>query len=389
MACVCLLVMPFAAYIPAIRGGFIWDDDAYVVHNQTLRSLDGLRRIWFEPMSIPQYYPLVHTSFWVEYQAWGLWPAGYHAVNVALHSLTSLMLYVVLRRLALPGAWLASALFAIHPVHVESVAWITERKNVLSGLFYVLSFLAYLRFLDARKTGARATWSWYLAACLLFIGAMLSKTVACSLPAAILLVHWWKQGRIGWRELAPTLPLFAVGLSLGLTTAYLERVHVGASGDEFHWTFLERCLIAGRALWFYAAKLLVPVRLTFFYPRWKIDATNPVQWAYPIGAMALVAALWFARHRLGRGPLVAVLFFGGTLFPALGFINVYPMRYSFVADHFQYLASIGILALFAAAISTAAFSAGTGGRSVMHGRKPLAAVGCALLLLAMGVQTWR
>ncbi len=147
------------------------------------------------------------------------------------------------------------------------------------------------------------------------------------------------------------LPFFVAGAALALVTSWLERTHVGASGPDWALSVLDRCLIAGRALWFYAGKLLWPANLTFIYPRWQVDPGVWWQWLFPLMAVAMVTILWSLRERIGRGPLVAVLFFAGTLFPALGFANVYPMRYSFVADHFQYLASAGLIALAAAGLT--------------------------------------
>jgi Flp pilus assembly protein TadD len=349
-----IVLMTVVAYVPALRAGFIWDDDSYVTENRLLRTPTGLQQIWAEPRASPQYYPLVFTTFWVEYHLWGLHPFGYHAVNVLLHATGAVLLWLILRRLRVPGAWLAAAVFAVHPVHVESVAWITERKNVLSGVFYLGAMLAYLRtrrpatdFL-AKLRAPRA----YAVALALFVCALLSKTVACSLPAAILLVLWWKRGRLERRDLLPLIPMFAVGLTLGLTTVWLERHHVGAQGADWSFTAAERVLIAGRALWFYAGKLIWPAKLMFNYPSWKIDAAIGWPWLYPAGAAAALAMLWLLRRRIGTGPLVAALLFAGTLAPALGFVNVYPMRYSFVADHFQYLASISFIALVVAVATT-------------------------------------
>jgi Flp pilus assembly protein TadD len=347
-----IVLLVFLVYLPALRGGFIWDDDAYVTGNPTLHDLGGLQRIWFEVGAVPQYYPMVHTTFWLEYHLWGLNPFGYHLVNILLHAMAAILLWQVLLRLRIRGAWLAAVLFALHPVCVESVAWITERKNVLSAVFYFAAALAYLRFVALEKPGGpnRLRWHWYLGALVLFMAALLSKTMTCSLPAALLLVCWWKNGRVQRSEILPLLPFFALGAGLGLMTAWIEKHHVGAQGAEWSLTFADRCLIAGRALWFYAGKLVWPVHLTFIYPRWKIEPEVWWQWLFPVAAAGVVAGLWLARRRIGKGPLVAVLFFAGTLGPALGFVNVYPMRYSFVADHFQYLASVGLITLCAAGL---------------------------------------
>jgi len=336
-----------AAYIPSLRGGFIWDDDGYVTANQTLRTLAGLWRIWFDPSATPQYYPLVHTTFWFEYHIWGLHAFGYHAVNLGLHATSAVLLYCLLTRLELPGAWIAAAIFALHPVEVESVAWITECKNVLSTMFYLGASLAFLRFASVESAGGpeRRRWSCYFLSLILFVAALFSKSVTCSLPAAMLLVAWWKGGRLRWNDIWPLAPFFMLGAGSGLATAWLEKHHVKAEGADWSLNLIERVLIAGRAMWFYAAKLVWPAHLTFSYPRWHIDAGVWWQWLFPAGALGVVRVLWAARNRIGRGPLAAVLFFIGTLGPALGFVNIYPMRYTFVADHYQYLAGIGLIAL--------------------------------------------
>lgn len=345
-----LLLVTFVAYLPAVRAGFIWDDDAYVTDNSTLESLGGLRRIWFEIGATDQYYPLVFTSFWIERHLWGETPLGYHIVNILLHALSACLLWIILKRLAVPGAALAAAIFVLHPVHVESVAWITERKNVLSGVFYLAAALAYLRFtgLTQPETTALRRRSIYALALSLFIAALLSKTVTASLPAAILLLIWWKQGRLRLADIRPLFPFFALGLAAGLLTAWIERHHVGTGQIDWQLSLIDRCLIAGRAVCFYLAKLAIPAKLTFIYPRWQIDASNAAQFIYPLLVIAALVTLLLLRRRIGRGPFTAAAFFVCTLFPALGFIDVYPMRFSFVADHFQYLASIGPIVLFAA-----------------------------------------
>ncbi|MGA3269102.1 MAG: tetratricopeptide repeat protein [Verrucomicrobiota bacterium] len=379
-----LAAITLLAYLPVWHAGFIWDDDAYVTQNATLHDLAGLWRIWFQVGAVPQYYPLVHTTFWVEHHLWGLHPLGYHLDNVLLHVVGALLLACVLGRLQVPGAWLAAAIFALHPVQVESVAWVTERKNVLSGVFYFAAALAYLAFdpPGSMEGLSRRRWSYYWAALGLFLAALLSKTVTCSLPAALLLVRWWKNGRVVGRDVWPLLPFFALGVGLGLLTAWMEQHHVGAQGAEWSLTFADRCLVAGRAVWFYAGKLIWPAPLIFIYPRWTINAGLWWQWLFPAAAMGVVAGLWWRRRRFGYGPLVGVLFFIGTLGPALGFVNVYPMRYSFVADHFQYLASVGLMALAAAGVA----------RILVHLRwwqRPAGYALCMVPLLGLAVFTWR
>ena len=345
-----LLVLTALAYVPAARCGYIWDDEQYVVDNTTLRSLAGLKQIWLDPKATPQYYPMVHTTYWLEYHIWQLDPAGYHVVNIALHAIAAILLWRILVFLNIPAAALAAAIFAIHPVHVESVAWITERKNVLSGVFYLAAALVYLRWaLGAKRLPRKKHIAVYVAALVLFVFALLSKTVTSTLPAVLLLILWWKRDRLVGKDVLSLAPFFALGITFGIITAVLERSHVGAIGEEFQLSVIQRCLIAGRVPWFYMSKLLWPAKLAFTYPRWSVDAAVLWQYIFPAATIGAVIVLWFGRRRIGKGPLVAVLFFIGTLFPALGFFNVYPFRFSFVADHFQYLASIGPITLAAAA----------------------------------------
>jgi Flp pilus assembly protein TadD len=387
LATALLVLMAAAVHWPATKCSYIWDDNYYVEDNAPIRAPDGLVAIWFERGATPQYYPLVFTTFWVEYRMWQLDPTGYHVVNILLHALGAVLLWRVLKYLRVPGAWVAAAVFAVHPVHVESVAWITERKNVLSGVFYLAAALAYLYYAklgepepDPRRP--RGTRWLYALALVLFLCALGSKTVTGSLPAALLLVTYWKRGRIVWRDVWPLLPFFLAGLASGLNTAWIEVNLLDARGPEWDHSFIDRCLIAGRALWFYAAKLVWPASLAFIYPRWIIDATVWWQYLFPIAAVAVVAGLFLARKRIGRGPLVAVLFFAGTLVPALGFFNVYPHIYSFVADHFQYLASIGLIALGVGLGFEGARRAGAAGPKV-------AAVVSVVVLAVLGTLTWR
>jgi tetratricopeptide (TPR) repeat protein len=375
-----LIAGSLLAYLPALGAGYIWDDDFYVTANRTLLDGAGLRRIWIEPGATPQYYPLVFSLFWVEHALWGLQPFGYHLVNLLLHISNALLLVAVLKRLEVPGAWLAGVLFALHPVNVESVAWITERKNTLSFFFALLSLLAYMRFssIAASADGPPRRWGWYLPALALFAAALFSKTVACSLPAVILVLIWWKRGRIGVRDVGPLLPFFLLGGVLAWVTVTMERGHVGAEALQIDLSRIERVLLAGRAFWFYLFKLLAPLNLTFIYPRWQIDDRAAWQYLFPIAVAALLVALWLLRRRIGRGPLAAALLFGGILVPALGFIDVYPFRYSWVADHFQYHASAAALVLLAAIVTTS-----------LGGKAPRLAFALILLGGVLGTLTFR
>jgi Tfp pilus assembly protein PilF len=374
-----LVAATVVAYLPALSAGFVWDDDSHVTDNQCLRSLDGLRRIWLEPGATPQYYPLTHTSFWLEYRLWGSRPFGYHLNNILLHALNAVLIVLLLRRLGVPGAWLAGLLFALHPVHAESVAWVSERKNVLSGAFYLAAALAFLRYAPpSGEDGKRGPKRYHLLFLGLFLAALLSKTVTATLPAALLLVLYWCRGRVTRRDLPPLLLPFGLAVAAGSVTVWMEAHHVGAVGESWDLGVVERVLISGRALWFYLGTLAWPVDLTFIYPRWEVDSGAIWQFLYPAAVLVSLAVLVLARHRIGRGPVVAALYFAGTLVPALGFFNVYPFRFSFVADHFQYLASIGPLAV-----------AGAVGVGILS-RWPWAGtvLGC-VLLSTMGFLSWQ
>lgn len=331
-------------YAPAINAGFIWNDIDYVTA-PALRSAAGLERIWFELGATEQYYPLLHSAFWVQHKLWGDWPTGYHITNILLHAACACLLAAVLRRLEIGDAarWFTAFLFALHPVYVESVAWISEQKNTLSLLFYLIAALLYLRF-DATRSRLA-----YAGATALFVCALLSKSVTATLPPALLVVFWWRRGRIDWRrDVAPLTPWFVLAAAMGLFSAYVERKYIGAEGAEFALSFADRCVLAGRIAWFYVGKLLWPADLVFIYPRWQIDAGVAGQWVFTLGVVGLLGALWALRNR-SRAPLAAALFFGGSLFPTLGFFNVYAFIFSFVADHWQYLPSIGLLVLGAGA----------------------------------------
>lgn len=347
-----LVIVTVLAYWPALGGGLLWDDQAHITRPD-LQSLHGLTRIWFDLGATQQYYPLLHSAFWLEHQLWGDAQVGYHLTNILLHAAAAWLVFLVLRQLKVPGALLAAAIFALHPVHVESVAWISEQKNTLSAVFYLAAMLSYLWFDEYRRSALgkpRAAKFYWLALGLFLLGLM-TKTVTATLPAALLVVFWWQRGRLSWRrDVLPLLPFFVSGAAAGAITAWVERKLIGAEGAAFELSFLQRGLIAGRALWFYAAKLLWPADLTFIYPRWEPNPAAWWQWLFPVAALLLLLALWAIRRRW-RAPLAGVLFFVGTLFPVLGFLNVYPFIYSFVADHFQYLASLGLITLFAVGVA--------------------------------------
>ena len=367
-----LVAAVFAAYQPVWIAGYVWDDAAHVTRSE-LQSVQGLVRIWADLDATQQYYPLTHSMFWVQHRLWGDDPLGYHLVNVGLHAANAVLLLVLLRRLGVPGAALAAFVFALHPVMVESVAWVTELKNTLSGFLYLAAALAYLQF-DQTRQGR-----WYALALGWFVLGLLSKTVVATLPGALLVVFWWQRGRLAWRrDVWPLVPFWGLGAAAGLFTALVERHLIGAKGADFEFSWIERGLIAGRVVWFYLGKLLWPFELSFIYPRWAVSQTVWWQYAYPLATALVLVLAWRSRDR-SRAPLAALLFFGGTLLPVLGFVNVYPFIFSLVADPFQYLASLGLITLAAA------------GGAVLARRvdRPWTTAVAALVLVGLATLTWR
>jgi protein O-mannosyl-transferase len=368
-----LFIITLIAYMPVWHGGVLWDDDAHMTRS-ALRSANGLWRIWFEVGATQQYYPVAHSAFWILYRLFGDDTLGYHLVNITLHSVSACLLVVLLRRLLVPGAVLAGVIFALHPVHVESVAWITELKNTLSGVFYLTAALVYLRF-DAERR-----WPLYAGALAVFTLAVLSKSVTASLPAVLLVVFWWQRGTLRFREdVLPLIPFFAIGIAAGLATVWVEREFIGASGPAFEFSAIERVLIAGRATMFYVYSLLWPVNLSFVYPRWEVSQAVWWQYAFPVAVLLIVGWCWTLRART-RAPLTVALLFIGMLVPALGFFNVYPFIFSLVADHFQYLASMSLIAGVAAAVTT---------WLEKSGRAQLKTAVLMMMATVLGVLTWR
>ena len=376
--CLILAVVTMLAYQPAWNGGFIWDDDEYVTNNELLTAPDGLRRIWFSLDSPSQYFPLVYTTFRIERALWGLHPFGYHWVNLLLHIANALLVWRVLIALKVPGAWLAGAIFALHPVQVESVAWITERKNVLMGFFFLLTLLAWIAFVDERT---KRPWRFYWLALILYVLALSAKTTACTLPAALLLILWLQKKPINRERILQIAPFFLLGLGMGLVSVWWERYHQGTRLGLAPLGPVERILVASRAVWFYLGKLIWPSNLSFIYPRWTIVSARPLEYAWLLAGAGLCAVIYFVRRRLGRGVEVAAAFFVATLSPVLGFIMLFTFRYTFVADHYQYLASIGPIALASAGVATLA-------RAFKESRKLIFGTAfCVVLTLAM--LTWR
>src|SRR6266480_1696126 len=312
--CLILAAFTILAYQPAWHGGLLWDDDNCTTPPE-LRTLDGLRRIWFQPRAIAQYYPLVFSSYWLQQRLWGDSTTGYHLVNLLLHIGCVVLVLKILRLLRVPGAELAAIIFALHPVNVETVAWITERKNTLSGVFGLAATLWYLKFDESRSRRS------YALALGLFLLGLLSKTAIVTLPLALLAIVWWKRGTIFWRrDVAPVIPFLFLSAAAGLVTRWFENTGIGYKARILDLSLLDRCLIAGRAFWFQLGKLLWPSNLMFVYPRWEINAAVWWQYLFPVAVLGLLVILWSLR-RWSRAPLAGVLVYILLLLPSLGFLN--------------------------------------------------------------------
>ena len=380
-----LVVLAMASYLPVMLwGGFVWDDTMFILDEPALRDLSGLARIWFAPSELHEthFRPLTYTTFWLEYALWGYDPRGYHVVNVVLHAANGVLLWRVLARLAVPGAWLIAAVFAVHPLHVESVAWAIERKDVLSHLFYLACVLAWLPFLkDSPSVGAgvKHVGRQYGLVLALFVAGLLAKNMVVTLPAVLVVLHWWQHGRIDKQAVLRLAPLFAVTFAfIALDMWTVEK----ATPLDFGFSFVERTLMAALAVWLYVGQLVWPADLPVIYPRWNVDAGDATAWLALGAAVALVASLWFLRGRVGRGPLAGALVYGVMLSPTLGYVDHTYMLFSFVADRYQYLACVGVVGVF---IGTAA---GVVARWSKPRRMVANGVAAAMLLL-LGALTWQ
>jgi tetratricopeptide (TPR) repeat protein len=371
-----LLIVTVIAYAPALRAQYVWDDDEYVTGNPAVQQADGLSTIWLEPRRTPAYYPLVFSSFWVEYHLWGDRAIGYHAVNVALHCMNVLLAWLLLRRLAVPGAMLAVAIFALHPVHAESVSWVTERKDVLSGMFILLAIIAWVRFVEERR------WRHYTASLALHLAAMLSKAVAAAFAPLSVLIVWWRSPQTWRRTLPLTVPFFVVSLALALVARWRESID--ATFDEQR-NLAESLLLASRNIAFYAQKFVWPDDLMAIYPKWQIVGASPGEYVWVLTIAVAAAVLWLMRRSVGNVPLAGFVFFICMHLPTLGLVNFNFMNYSYVADRYQYIAILGLAALIGAmahaVVHRVAWLRGSGGRA-------LAAGAAAAMCLVLAMLTW-
>ncbi len=307
-------------YWPALNGGFIWDDVLHLRDTPPIQATDGLFRIWLTT-ECRDYYPLAYSAFWLEWHLWGWRTAGFHLVNVLLHTAGAVILWRVLKCLDIPCAWLGALLFAVHPVNVSSVAWISELKNVLA---FPLAALAVVAYLSERR--------WVALAC--FVGSLLAKPAAVGLPAVLLAVTWWRTGRLEKRDWLSIAPFAAVAGLMGVVTIWFQH-HRALEGRAVLTSSLpERIAAASAVVWFYLLKAVAPLGLSTVYSPW------PKSWNLIalVTGVALTTILWRQRDRWGRGWFAALVCFVALLFPVLGFFDQGYYRFSPVADHWQYFA---------------------------------------------------
>jgi tetratricopeptide (TPR) repeat protein len=340
-----LVLAVLISYAPVRNAGFVWDDDSFLTENHLIRVSDGLRRFWFSGQAV-DYWPLTSSTLWLEWRLWGPHPLGYHVTNVLLHAAETVLLWRILVRLRIPGAFLAAALFAVHPVNVESVAWITQRKNLVAMLFYLLSIRFFIQAEDARPVGRRR--AWYGLSLAAFVLAMLGKGSVAMLPVVLLGIVAWRR-HLTRGDLLRITPFLVAGAALILVN--LRFAQHSAESIARHAGFVERLLGAAAAAWFYLGKAYLPIHLSFVYPLWRISVSDPLWWLPLAAAVALTAVLWLTRRSWGRGPLFAWGYFCVSLVPVMGFTDVYFMRYSLVSDHYEHLALIGAIAPVAAAFA--------------------------------------
>ncbi|MGA2541999.1 MAG: tetratricopeptide repeat protein [Verrucomicrobiota bacterium] len=333
-----LAAITVLVYCPAMRAGFIWDDGDMVTNNALVKSARGLHDIWLGK-NLTDYHPLTYSVFWLEWRCWGMNPAGYHAVSILLHAASVILLWLVLRKLRIPGSWLAALLFGVHPVCVASVAWIAELKNTLSLLFYLAALFCWLRSEEGEEGNRR----FYALALVAFLLALLAKVSVVVLPVVLLLLAWWRHGRISRRDLGRAAPFFLLAVALGLFGMAFQNKYT-AQNDPL----LVRLLGGGWAAWFYLWKIFWPVHLTIIYPRWNIQAASPTAWIPGICFAAMLFVFWRKRAGWGRPLLFGTGYFVIALAPVLGLFKLVYLYFSQVADHLQYLAMPGIVALVTA-----------------------------------------
>jgi protein O-mannosyl-transferase len=376
-----LILSIILTYTPVWRAGFIWDDDRHLTANPCIVGPLGLKEIW--TTSAADICPLVLTTFAVEHAVWGLEPLPYHLVNVLMHGACALLLWRILRSLRVQGAWLGAALWALHPVEVESVAWITEMKNTESGLFFLLSILFFVRWLRAKGLEERTGGGWnYLSALLFAALAMASKSSTVILPVVLCLCAWWIEGRWYWRNVARVVPIFLMSIAASALSIWTQSLQLATLTDP-QWvrTWPERLATAGDAVWFFLGKLLWPYPLMTIYPRWQIDARQWVSYLPLLAVILTLSIFWLQRQRWSGPCFFAFAYFTAALLPVLGLIDNFIFHYSLVFDHFQYLASIGPLALMAVGLHYIS-------DSITPNKRWLQSTLCAGVLLNLALTSW-
>lgn len=325
-------------YSPVFNGDWLWDDDYLITANLVVQSPDGFASFWVEPKTA-DYFPLTMSLLWLMWKWFGMDSTGYHVASVLLHALGSCLVWALLKTIGLRGGWLVGLFFSVHPIAVESVAWVSELKNTFSLPFFLLAGCFFVRFED---TGRRIFYWWAL---VLFLAAMLAKSSAVMFPVVMLLYVWWLRDRIVWRDLWNAAPFFLVSLILGLVTLYFQ--HSRAIGNEpIPIGGLDsRFAIAGMAIFFYLSKILWPALLLPIYPQWNANPPELIQflpWSVLAGVLGV---FWIRRKTWGRHALMGAGFYLITLLPVLGFVAMSYMRVGWVADHFLYIPMIGVVAL--------------------------------------------
>ncbi len=348
----------FLAYGPSVNGGFILDDDRLVYDNDLIKATDGPRQFWCTAKA-DDFWPMTNSALWLEWRLWGMHPAGYHVSNLILHVAEALLIWIILQRLSVPGAFLAAMIFAVHPVNVESVAWIAQRKNTMAMLFFLLSILWYLK--DKKWTVDSGQWtedpaphhpsfihhpsSFYWLSLGAFVTAMLGKGSVVILPVVLLGIVWWLRP-LTTRDIIKISPFFIVAAVLAGVNVWFQT---HGSGEVLRAASLtERLLGAGGVVWFYLQKAFLPLDLDFVYPQWNIQSGDLMCWLPLLAALAVTALLWLYRKTWSRPLLFAWGFFCVALVPVMGFTDVGFMKYSLVADHYQHIAIIGAIALVSA-----------------------------------------
>lgn len=325
-----LVLLSVLPYVPAVHGEFLWDDhELYISNNPLLKNPAGWYRAWVTT-DTADYLPLTYTLFWCEWQLFGDNPFGYHVVNIVLHSMCVLFLWRILVCLKLRGAWVAAAIFAVHPVNVEAVAWISQAKALLATLF---GFASLLAFLNDRSNSSNKR---YLLSLFFFALSLAAKPTFIAMPFILFVFDWWRGTSPLQLTARRSLPYFAIALIFGLVGLWFHEVKVIGDDIVRDQSILERTLTAGIAVWFYIFKAVLPVNLMFVYPRWEVPADSVWMWV-PIGSLVLATGIlaWIQRD-WSYGLLAALFFFVFSMGPILGFLDVYYWKYSFVADHYQY-----------------------------------------------------